>query len=637
MKIVLAAVNAKYIHSNLAVYSLSAYGKTLGAQAEIAEYTINQQKDEILKSLFRKRPDVLCISCYIWNISYVEALISDLSKVLPQTELWLGGPEVSYRAVSMLEKHPYLRGIMKGEGEKTFAELALAYQTGQSRHGETDIAGGTENGNARQMAAPGGVEAGKPKEWLPEIAGITWRDGDGTIHENPWRPVMDLSEIPFPYEDLEDFSNRILYYESSRGCPFSCSYCLSSIDKKLRFRSLDLVREELQFFLDHKVPQVKFVDRTFNCRREHAMAVWTYLAEHDNQVTNFHFEIAADLITDDELALFRRLRPGLIQLEIGVQSTNPDTIREIHRKMDFEKVSSTVLEIQKGRNIHQHLDLIAGLPFEDYESFRRSFADVYRLKPQQLQLGFLKVLSGSYMAEHTGEYQCLYQEEEPYEVLSTRWLPYGDVLRLKAVEEMVEIYYNSRQFHCLLGLVEQMYENMFDFFAELGGFYEENGYDGLAHTRIRRYEILLDFLEKKHADRSVCEQLALMDLYARENLKARPAFAPDLALHKEETRRFYQREEREHRYLKHYEGYQWKQLMRMTHLEFFTAETSGNKLPDLPFLTRQASREGEENGGKTGIVLLFDYRVRDPLTGNARITRVDPEDESSGSELPDLP
>lgn len=595
MKIVLAAVNAKYIHSNLAVYTLSAYAKMKGVQVEIAEYTINQQKDEIMKSLFRKRPDVLCISCYIWNISYVEALVTEISKILPRTELWLGGPEVSFRAVQMLEKHPCLRGIMKGEGEKTFAELALSYQ--ETKSGEKI----SENGMPiNDSDVP---ENRKFFEKMTGMPGITWRDADGAIHENPWREVMDLSEVPFPYENLEDFSNRIIYYESSRGCPFSCSYCLSSIDKRLRFRSMELVKKELQFFLDHEVPQVKFVDRTFNCRKDHAMEIWKYLAEHDNQKTNFHFEIAADLITPEELELFRRMRPGLIQLEIGVQSTNLDTIREIHRKMDFEKVSFVVREIQKGRNIHQHLDLIAGLPFEDYDSFRRSFADVYRLKPQQLQLGFLKVLSGSYMAEHTADYQCLYQEEEPYEVLSTRWLPYEDVLRLKSVEEMVEVYYNSDQFHCLLGLAECLYENMFDFFAELGQFYEAGGYEGLSHTRVRRYEILLEFLmKKKKVERKVCEALALIDLYARENLKSRPAFAPDLTEQKEMVRRFYQREEQEHRYLKHYDGYQWKQLMRMTHLEVFPAAPRGT--------------EGET-------VLLFDYSRRDPLTGNAKILRID--------------
>lgn len=576
MKIVLAAVNAKYIHSNPAVYTLSASAKAHGVPVRIAEYTINQQKNEVMKSLFLMQPDVLCISCYIWNISYVEALVTELSKVLPQTELWLGGPEVSYCAAKMLEQYPQLRGIMKGEGEETFSALALAYQ--------------------REITQ---------QEFFEELGrtdGITWRDADGRIHENPWRPVMDLSEVPFPYEDLSEFSNRIIYYESSRGCPFSCSYCLSSVDKKLRFRSLDLVRRELQFFLDNKVPQVKFVDRTFNCRKEHAMAVWTYLAEHDNGITNFHFEIAADLITPEELELFRTMRPGLIQLEIGVQSTNPETIREIHRKMNFETVASVVRRISEGRNIHQHLDLIAGLPYEGYESFRSSFADVYALKPQQLQLGFLKVLKGSYMAEHTSDYGCLYQESEPYEVLTTRWLSYREVLRLKTVEEMTEVYYNSGQFPRLLRYAERFYENMFDFFEEIGRYYEAGGLEGLAFTRIRRYEILLEFLtQEKKAQRTVCESLALMDLYARENLKSRPSFAPDLSQFGEEMRNFYRKEEQEPEYLKQYRGYQWKQMMRMTHLERFPVD---------------------ENGEERETLLLFDYRERDPLTGNAAVTEI---------------
>lgn len=576
MKFVLAAVNAKYIHSNPAVYTLSASAKAHGVSVDIAEYTINQQKNEVMKSLFLMQPDVLCISCYIWNISYVEALVAELSKVLPGTEFWLGGPEVSYCAVRMLEKHSGLRGIMKGEGEETFSALALAYE----QKGTTDAF----------------------FEELKQMEGITWRDREGEIHENPWRPVMDLDKVPFPYEDLKEFSNRIIYYESSRGCPFSCSYCLSSVDKKLRFRSLELVKRELQFFLDHKVPQVKFVDRTFNCRKEHAMEIWKYLAMHDNGITNFHFEIAADLITPEELALFCTMRPGLIQLEIGVQSTNPETIKEIHRKMDFAAVASVVREISRGRNIHQHLDLIAGLPYEDYESFRRSFADVYALKPQQLQLGFLKVLKGSYMAEHTEDYGCRYQESEPYEVLFTRWLSYHEVLKLKSVEEMVEIYYNSGQFPGLLAYAERFYDNMFDFFRELGQYYEALGLEGAAFTRIRRYEILLDFLEEeKKAERKTCEALALMDLYARENLKSRPGFAPDLTAYGEERRRFYQKEEQERTYLKQYEGYQWKQLMRMTHLEKFPVDPDGEK------------RE---------VWLLFDYRMRDPLTGNASVTEI---------------
>ena len=435
-RIILAAVNAKYIHSNLAVYSLQAYARERGIPVELAEYTINQTKDEILQGIFKRKPDMLCFSCYIWNISYIKELIADLHKVLPQTQIWVGGPEVSFDAEKVLNENEGIVGVMRGEGEATFAELSSWYLNPSDAIGQ-----------------------------LRSICGITYREKDGGIQVNPDRESLDLSTLPFPYEDLKDFAHRIIYYESSRGCPFSCSYCLSSIDKRLRFRSLELVTKELQFFIDHRVPQVKFVDRTFNCKRDHAMTIWKYLMEHDNGITNFHFEIAADLLTEEDLELFRQMRPGLIQLEIGVQSTNPGTIDEIHRRMDFEKVRTVVRRIQKGRNIHQHLDLIAGLPFEDYERFANSFRDVYKLHPEQLQLGFLKVLKGSYMQEHITEYEGLYSGKEPYEILSTRWLPYGDVLRLKQVEEMVEVYYNSGQFRNLLAEIENRYDNMFFFLS----------------------------------------------------------------------------------------------------------------------------------------------------------------------------
>ena len=373
MKILLAAVNAKYIHSNLAVYSLKAFAGEYREQIEIGEYTINQKKDEILKGLYQKRPDILCFSCYIWNISYVTDLITEAAKIMPYTRIWVGGPEVSYDGEAFLNKYPQVEGVMVGEGEETFLELVRHYTEGRTS--------------------------------LEQIPGIVFRDrGKGQLCRTSPREILDMSVIPFPYEKIEAFNHKIIYYESSRGCPFSCSYCLSSVDKRLRFRKLDLVYRELQYFLDHRVPQVKFVDRTFNCRRDHAMGIWTYIRDHDNGVTNFHFEIAADLLTREELELMRTLRPGLIQLEIGVQSTNGRTIDAIRRKMDFARVSEVVSEVHRGKNIHQHLDLIAGLPFEDYKSFGRSFDQVYRLKPNQLQLGFLKVLKGSYMHENAGEY-----------------------------------------------------------------------------------------------------------------------------------------------------------------------------------------------------------------------------------------
>ncbi len=541
MKILLAACNAKYIHSNLAVYDLKAYSSDYDEHVILREYTINQPKDEILKDIYSSGADVVCFSCYIWNISFVRELIRDLVKILQKTAFWAGGPEVSYDAEKFLTEMPEMTGVMVGEGEKTFHDLLEFYIDG--------------------------------KDSLEEISGIAYRTGDKIIH-NGWRELMDLSAIPFVYEHLEKFENRIIYYESSRGCPFSCSYCLSSIDKKLRFRDLELVKKELQFFLDHRVPQVKFVDRTFNCKHEHAMTIWKYILEHDNGVTNFHFEISADLLREEEMELMSQMRPGLIQLEIGVQSTNPETIRAIHRHMDLKKLEHCVNRVHSFRNIHQHLDLIAGLPYEDYDTFHQSFNDVYRMKPDQLQLGFLKVLKGSLMQKEAEVYGIVYKEKEPYEVLSTNWLTYGEVLKLKMVESMVEVYYNSGQFWHTLEYLVPFEKDAFTFYEKLGSFYEKKGYSEISHSRMRRYEILLEYLqEETDVPTEVAAQKMLYDLYLREKLKKRPVFAPDQ---------------------KQYETAVWNyrknnQVSKTAHIEVF----------------------------ENGTVILFDYEKRDPLSNNA--------------------
>ena len=541
MKILLAACNAKYIHSNLAVYDLKAYSSDYDEYVILREYTINQPKDEILKDIYSSGADVVCFSCYIWNISFVRELIRDLVKILPKTAFWAGGPEVSYDAEKFLTEMPEMTGVMVGEGEKTFHDLLEFYIDG--------------------------------KDSLEEISGIAYRTGDKIIH-NGWRELMDLSAIPFVYEHLEKFENRIIYYESSRGCPFSCSYCLSSIDKKLRFRDLELVKKELQFFLDHRVPQVKFVDRTFNCKHEHAMTIWKYILEHDNGVTNFHFEISADLLREEEMELMSQMRPGLIQLEIGVQSTNPETIRAIHRHMDLKKLEHCVNRVHSFRNIHQHLDLIAGLPYEDYDIFHQSFNDVYQMKPDQLQLGFLKVLKGSLMQKEAEGYGIVYKEKEPYEVLSTNWLTYGEVLKLKMVESMVEVYYNSGQFWHTLEYLVPLEKDAFTFYEKLGSFYEKKGYSEISHSRMRRYEILLEYLkEETDVSAEVAAQKMLYDLYLREKLKKHPAFASDQ---------------------KQYETAVWNyrknnQVSKTAHIEVF----------------------------ENGTVILFDYEKRDPLSKNA--------------------
>ena len=566
MKTVLVAINAKYIHSNLAVYSLRSYARTFGYEPKLLEFTINQQKDQILKGIYEAKPDLLCFSCYIWNLSYAEEIIEDIKKILPKVTIWAGGPEVSYDAQKFLKRHPEVDGIMCAEGEKTLTELISYYEIGKSQ--------------------------GKS---LDGINGIVYQENK-TIHQTPLRDIMNMDDLVFPYEDLKDFEHKIIYYESSRGCPFSCSYCLSSIDKKLRFRSFSLVEKELEFFLAHKVPQVKFVDRTFNCKKSHAMAIWTYIKEHDNGITNFHFEVAADLLTEDEIALIQTMRPGLIQLEIGVQSTNEKTLAEIHRKTDFEEITRKVKAVQKGENVHQHLDLIAGLPYENYESFGRSFNDVYALKPEQLQLGFLKVLKGSYMAEAAEGYGCVHKAKPPYEVLGTRWLSYEEILKLKGVEEMVEVYYNSGQFQKTIRAMEHLFETAFSMYEELADFYEKNGYNEVSHTRIRRYEIL----QEKEANLEYFKQLMIFDLYARENMKTRPQWANDLSAYKMQILDFYKKEEENPELLTDYQGYQARQTIKMTHIEVFTYDVIN---------------ENEEKGAYP---VLFDYKKRSPLTNDAK-------------------
>ena len=566
MKIFLTAINAKYIHSNLAVYSLRAYAKDYQDQIVIGEYTINNRVDSILEQIYKAKPDVLCFSCYIWNMDYVEELITEYHKLCPEVPIWVGGPEVSYEVETFLAEHLQVTGVMIGEGERTFQQLCKYYvnQTGS----------------------------------LEEIRGIAFRDQDsGKTVFTPAQEPMNMSDIPFCYDHIENFENRIIYYESSRGCPFNCSYCLSSIDKKLRFRDIELVKKELAFFIEKKVPQVKFVDRTFNCRHDHAMEIWRFVKEHDNGITNFHFEISADLLNEEELALIHDMRPGLIQLEIGVQSTNETTIREIHRTMKLELLKDIVRKIQNGENIHEHLDLIAGLPYEDYATFAKSFDEIYELKPNQLQLGFLKVLKGSYMYEHVAEYEIVYHEKTPYEVMKTKWLSFDDVLKIKQVEEMLEVYYNSGQFEITMKVIEPLFDSAFAMFQELGVFYEEKGYFGMSHSRIHRAEILLEFMRERKSEDTVLlmlEESLTFDLYYRENCKSRPSWAPSPAEFKEHTRYYCKNGVKSH--------------VEPFHYRF--PEKSKKALNEIPTRLKQP------------VYMLFDYENRDPLDHQAHVTEV---------------
>ena len=566
MKILLTAINAKYIHSNLAVYSLKAYAKEYKEQIEIGEYTINTQIDDILEQIYKQKPDVLCFSCYIWNIGYVERLIKEFHKLRKEVPIWLGGPEVSYEVETFMKQHPEVTGIVMGEGEETFSQLCRHYV-------KQDIE-------------------------LNEIAGITYRK-NGQTHINPARMPMEMSEIPFCYEEAGDFKNRIIYYESSRGCPFSCSYCLSSIDKKLRFRDLELVKKELAFFIEKEVPQVKFVDRTFNCDHHHAMEIWQFIKEQDKGITNFHFEISADLLNEEELELIASMRPGLIQLEIGVQSTNEATISEIHRTMKLERLKETVKRIQEAGNVHEHLDLIAGLPYEDYATFAKSFDEIYALKPNQLQLGFLKVLKGSYMYEHATEYEMVYHSDAPYEVLKTKWLSYEEVLKIKQVEEMLEVYYNSGQFEVTMKLLELLFESPFAMFQKMGAFYEKSGYFAMSHSRIRRCEILLEFVKEYFQEQDdiykMLEESLTFDLYYRENCKSRPSWAPAPSEFKTETKAYCK-------------------CGSLSHVEPFHYVFPTKK--ERSIRTLPARRDEWQ-------YILFDYENRDPLDHQAEVRIVE--------------
>lgn len=601
--ILLIGINARYIHSNPAVYSLKAYADRYypdrpdGCEVTVAEYTINQSADFILADLYRKSPCVAAFSCYIWNWNMIQDLLAELPKILPDTKLWLGGPEVSFHADRLMQAFPLLAGIMIGEGEETFLEILKHYW-----------------------------ENGMP---LQDIKGIVWKGGFTGERE-----LADINRLPFIYRPcpgadekdmLSAFDNRILYYESQRGCPFQCAYCLSSIEpgregfppgarvhKNVRLRDIETVKSELRFFLSHKVAQVKFIDRTFNCNRDHALSIWKYLKENDNGVTNFHFEIAADRLEDRQLEVMKDMRPGLIQLEIGVQSTNETTLKAINRRMDIEKLRKTVSAIHGFHNIHQHLDLIAGLPYEDYDSFAGSFNDVYEMAPDQLQLGFLKILKGTPMERRADEYGIVYGSKPPYEVMCTKWLSYDEVLKLKGIEEMVEVYYNSNQFTHTLPVLIREFASPFQMYEALADYYHANGFFVHTPARVYRYQALLDFACSAAADkRGLFAELLIFDMYLRENLRSRPGFAPEQAVDRDRLRRFFEIEEQEHRFLKNYDGYQSVQLLRMTHVEQFSYPVwKENPAECTDRLSAPA-------------YILFDYENRNALTHDAAFFAVE--------------
>ena len=565
-KIVLASLSAKFIHSSLALRYLTKFNDNAKRHnLTTMEFTINQRMDFIADELFRQKPDVILFSCYIWNVDMLKSLCPLLKKIMPDCIIGFGGPEVSYEAETFLRENEAVDLIMRGEGELVFSQY-LDYL---------------------DFAAPSS---------LHDIKSMTFRDGDRIVSTMQQEP-LDLSLLPFPYEeDFHDVENQIIYYESSRGCPYSCGYCLSSIEKGVRFVPLEKVYAALQKFLDCKVRQVKFIDRTFNCKKSHAMGIWRYLAEHDNGVTNFHFEITADLLDQETIEFLRTVRKGLFQFEIGVQSTNPKTIEAINRNVNFDKLSGIVRQIKDGGNIHQHLDLIAGLPYEDYASFARSFNDVYALKPEQLQLGFLKVLKGSMIYNRQHDFSIVYQDTAPYEVLTTHMLSYEDTLKLKAVEEMVETYYNSGKFLNTLEYLVPLYDTPFAFFEQLSQYWIAEKCHYQYQSKIGLCDILWQFVQQNDAvDMTKIQWLMKFDLALHEKPKKLPAWlvVSNEKQYRNQITAFYREDALVERYLPHYRGIDSKVTARQTHLEVF--------------------------GEAQFVAILFDYEHKD-LLQNAQYT-----------------
>lgn len=650
MRFLLCGINAKYIHSNLAIFSLKAYAdrkKIPGAEIILKEYTINNYVEDILQDLYEEKADVVIFSCYIWNISFVRELAAELKKVSPDVKIWAGGPEVSYAANKFLMENPAFDLIMQGEGEEVFSELIRltveekcrikdVYKQSESKKVLSGIVEKRYSIERKQAVKEekdiedkhfAGEDNVYPTNYidmskLQKLQGIAVRDFSGKaalgnaesnienktkIINTGFATLMDMDTIPFVYEDFHLFEHKILYYETSRGCPFCCSYCLSSVDKTVRFRSLPIVKKELDAFLEAKVPQVKFVDRTFNCNRQRAIDIWSYLVEHDNGITNFYFEISSDLLGEEELELFAKMRPGLIQLEIGVQSTNGETVDAIHRHMDLDKLFHYVDRVHELGNIHQHLDLIAGLPYENYERFGCSFDDLYAHEPDQLQLGFLKVLKGTMMEEEVKKYSILYRNQPPYEVLGTKWLSYDEIILLKGVEELVELYYNSGQYTLTLKYAVPFFESPFRFYEMFSAWYRGKGYHKLNHNRLEKYNILREFL-REHIDENewdTLDEIMLYDMYLRENVKGRPAWAKDTAQYKKEWKALY-REQGEKLFPEDVQAgiYDSKRAANQSHIEVFEINI------------KKFEQSGQVE--KKQVFCLFDYSRRNPLNRAAR-------------------
>ena len=455
-KIVLAGINSQYVHLNLAVRYLKKYVEANSdLKIEIYETNINNQVFNIIKDIYELNPDKIIFSTYIWNKEYIVEIVKELKKVLPNVEIILGGPEVSYKWEKFMANMPEVDALLLGEGENVLLNFLTK---------EED-----------------------------KVLGVVSRKNDEIVFNGIEPIIENLDIVPFPYEDweLED-KTKIFYYESSRGCPFSCSYCLSSIDKTVRYYSLDRVKKDLKRFLDSPIKLLKFVDRTFNLRKERYMEIWKFLLENYREGITFHFEINANIFDDETLDFLEKVPKGYFQFEIGVQSINPETMVAIKRNNILDKLAHNVRRIS--RNIHLHLDLIAGLPYETYDIFKNSFNYVYNLKPEMIQLGFLKLLKGTQMYDEVEKYQYKYYSRPPYEVFSNKFISFGELVKLKNLEKMLDYYYNSEKFRYTCDFViNNNFDTPFAFFEKIADYYDKKGYLKISHKEVALFNILYDF------------------------------------------------------------------------------------------------------------------------------------------------
>jgi radical SAM superfamily enzyme YgiQ (UPF0313 family) len=461
MKVLLTAINAKYIHSNLAVRYLKEYTRDTDFECLVKEYSINDKIERITEDIMSEKPDIVAFSCYIWNIEYVTR-ISNLIKVIdPAIEILYGGPEVSFDSSEYI-KSEVVDYVIEGEGEVAFKEFIEFKLGGRS------------------------VDA---------VSNLHYKVDKDSVKSNEIKVLMNMEDLNFPYENELIGENRIVYYEASRGCPFSCKYCLSSTIHGVRFHEVERVKRELQFFMDKQVRLVKFVDRTFNCNSDFAKEIWKFIIDSKSNTT-FHFEISADLLKEDEIEILKAAPEGRIQFEVGVQSTNPEVLNNISRFVSFDKIKAKVDQIKALNNIKQHLDLIIGLPGEDFKSFKNSFNEVYAVKPEELQLGFLKLLKGSPMREESNKWGMAYSPYPPYEILRTKDISYEEVIMLKKVEEMVDKYLNSGKFNTIIQFLSREFHTAFDFYFALSQFFDRKGYFQRNISSVDYYKVFVEFNEE---------------------------------------------------------------------------------------------------------------------------------------------